>query len=213
MAAYRQPFGRSCIAAKRAFRLSFGRQGLRSPRGSPCTVADSWVGALARSLLAQMPDQKIIVGSGQDGNQDGARHGACVWRRPFHGLERCSLGRLCGGVVYPLDCGRIPEQGSAAVIRDPCGECGGHHPHCPVLAGSLAVPDRHEHLYRLLRLHDAGYFPMVFLVGCRVLGTAHCTFRQRRPCERFSDSYNSYRGNRAGYVELQPGLALDLADQ
>ena len=62
-------------------------------------------------------------------------------------------------------------------------------------------------------LDDARYFPMVFLDGCRVHGTAHCTFRQRRPCERFSDSYNSYRGNSAGYVELQPGLALDLADQ
>ena len=52
-----------------------------------------------------------------------------------------------------------------------------------------------------------------FWYGCRVLGTAHCTLRRRRPCERFSDSYNSYRGNSAGYGELQPGLALDLADQ
>ena len=35
------------------------------------------------------------------------------------------------------------------------GEPGGHHSHCPVPAGSLAVPDRHEHLYRFLHLHDA----------------------------------------------------------
>src|SRR5262249_31683196 len=154
-----------------------------------------------------------IVGSGQDGNQDRARHGACLWRRPFHGLGKCLLGRFCRGVLYPVDCRGIVEQGPAAVIRDPLGKSGGPHSHCHVRTGSLAVPDRHEHFCRLLHLHDAWYFPMVFLVRRRVLGTAPCTCRRLRPAERFSDSYNSFRGNSAGYRVLQPCLSLDLADQ
>ncbi len=39
-----------------------------------------------------------------------------------------------------------------------------------------------------------------FWLRCRVLGTAHCTCRRRRPSERFSDSYNSYQETALGVV-------------
>src|SRR5262245_4702776 len=109
-----------------------------------------------------------LIGPGQDGGQDSARRGACLWRRAFHGLGECLLGRLYGGVLFPVDCRRVAEQGHAAAIGDVFWGCGSHHSHCPVPAESLAVPDRHEHLYRLLHLYDVWYFPMVFLVRRRV---------------------------------------------
>jgi len=52
-----------------------------------------------------------LVGSGQDGSQDCARRGACLWRSAVHGLRTCLLGHLHGGVLYLVDRRRVAEQG------------------------------------------------------------------------------------------------------
>ena len=175
------------------------------------TLGGSWV--LQPSLLAHMPDQRVLPDRVKTALKTALAtvlaYGVALsmdWDNAYwaaFAVAFCTLSTV----------GESLTKGLLRLSGTLVGSSGRHHSHCPVPAGSLVVPHRHEPLCRLLHLHDAGYLPMVFLVRRRVLDAAPCPRRRRRPSERFSDGRNSYRGNSAGHVELQPGLSPDLADQ
>ena len=94
--------------------------------------------ALAPSLLAHMPDQRALLDRVKPAIKTALATVLAYYVALSMDWEKCSLGRLRRGVLWPVDRRRIADQGPAAVIRTLVGVW---QPSlsCPVPAGSLAA--------------------------------------------------------------------------